>query len=92
MAKSIFGQTLKFLAAECQVALLTDVHQAQEKSQQVAPGVQEVMSFLRLLSSLLNRHMSREDWEKTQIGLSQENGECHNHECRSTLYATSSSH
>ncbi|XP_064648692.1 dynein axonemal heavy chain 6-like isoform X2 [Lineus longissimus] len=63
MAKYIFTLTLKFFAENCSYSLTADTG----VGHQVVSGVQEVTSFLNILSSLLDRHYLREEWEKTLL-------------------------
>lgn len=60
LANSVFPRTLVFLKAECSQALY---HGTGSKSEG-ALGVQEVQSFLNILSAFMDKHLLREDQEK----------------------------
>lgn len=64
LVKDVFGPTIKFLRSDCCTALLTDVGQSVALANEVAPGIQEVTSFLKILSALLDRGFLRDDFEK----------------------------
>ncbi|KAJ8313863.1 hypothetical protein KUTeg_008424 [Tegillarca granosa] len=64
LVRDIFGPTIKFLKNECSTALLTDVGHFAESANEVAPGIQEVTTFIRFLSALLDKALLRDEVEK----------------------------
>lgn len=64
LVRDIFGPTIKFLKNECGTALLTDVGHFAESANEVAPGIQEVTTFIRYLSALLDKTLLRDEVEK----------------------------
>ena len=65
LAADVFGPTLKFLKSDCCPALLTDVGHHTAAAKEVAPRIQEVGTFIKILSVLLDRLFLRV-WEKTE--------------------------
>ncbi|XP_062587861.1 dynein heavy chain domain-containing protein 1-like, partial [Saccostrea cucullata] len=66
LVADVFPPTLKFLKSECCPALLTDVGHDTAASNEVAPGIQEVGTFLKILTVLLDRLYLREEFERRQ--------------------------
>ena len=65
LVADVFGPTLKFLKSDCCPALLTDVGHHTAAANEVAPRIQEVGTFIKILSVLLDRLFLRV-WEKTE--------------------------
>ena len=66
LVADVFGPTLKFLKSDCCPALLTDVGHHTAAANEVAPGIQEVGTFIKILSVLLDRLYLREEFERRQ--------------------------
>lgn len=66
LVADVFQPTLKFLKSDCCPALLTDVGHDTAASNEVAPGIQEVGTFLKILTVLLDRLYLREEFERRQ--------------------------
>lgn len=66
LGRDIFPSTLKFLKNECCSALLADVGQTVQAANQVNMGIQEMSTFLKILSALLDKVFLRDDFEKKQ--------------------------
>ena len=69
LGRDIFPPTLKFLKNECCSALMTDVGSV---SDEVNTGIQEISSFLKILSVLLDKMFLRDDFEKKQKSMEQD--------------------
>ncbi|XP_069111192.1 dynein heavy chain domain-containing protein 1-like isoform X2 [Argopecten irradians] len=66
LVRDVFGSTLRFLRQECCPALLTDVGHTAAQSNQVAPGIQEISTFLRYMTALLDKGFLREELEQRE--------------------------
>uniref|UniRef100_A0A8W8M9M4 AAA+ ATPase domain-containing protein n=1 Tax=Magallana gigas TaxID=29159 RepID=A0A8W8M9M4_MAGGI len=66
LVADVFPPTLKFLKSDCCPALLTDVGHNTASANEVAPGIQEVGTFLKILTVLLDRLYLREEFERRQ--------------------------
>ena len=66
LVADVFGPTIKFLKSDCCTALLTDVGHMETSANQIAPGIQEVETFLKILTALLDRLYLREEFERKQ--------------------------
>lgn len=66
LVADVFSPTLKFLKSDCCPALLTDVGHNTASANEVAPGIQEVGTFLKILTVLLDRLYLREEFERRQ--------------------------
>ena len=64
LISSVFPATLTFLQSQCCTALLANISTSTASTQQVAPGVEEVMSFLRYLTAFMDDNFLRDEWEK----------------------------
>nr|XP_006818816.1 PREDICTED: uncharacterized protein LOC100376274 [Saccoglossus kowalevskii] len=56
-----FGATIKFLTSECASTLTADTTTSLNQNNGTTTGIQEVTSFLNILSSLFDKHLLRED-------------------------------
>lgn len=64
LVNDVFPSTVKFLTAECQTALLTDVDKTTVTANHVIPGVTEVSSFLHIFSTMLDKFSKRAHTDK----------------------------
>ena len=72
IGRDIFVPTLKFLKNECCSALFTDVGHAAQTANEINMGIQEMTTFLKILSVLLDKVFLRDDFEKKQKAAEQE--------------------
>ncbi|XP_077979356.1 dynein heavy chain domain-containing protein 1-like [Glandiceps talaboti] len=63
MMEDTFAATIKFLTTECCQSLTSDVFPASHSKVTMTTGIQEVSSFMSILSSLFDKHLLREDEE-----------------------------
>ncbi len=64
LASSVFPATITFLKSDCTTSLLNNSGHVTKAANQSGYGVQEVTSFLRIISAILDRNFQREDMEK----------------------------
>ncbi|XP_013416224.1 dynein heavy chain domain-containing protein 1-like, partial [Lingula anatina] len=65
---STIPQTIRYLENDCTYSLTNDMHRSSAIYTQSVPGLQEVMSLLRILSALCDRHFLRADFESAAEG------------------------
>ncbi|XP_070566099.1 dynein heavy chain domain-containing protein 1-like isoform X2 [Ptychodera flava] len=64
MVEDTFPATIKFLSSDCSLSLSADVIPASQSAATVATGIQEVTSFLNILSSLFDKFLLRDKEEE----------------------------
>lgn len=63
---NVFGPTIKFINSECVAALIADAGQSYAESNRVAPGIQEVTTFLKFMGVMLDKVFLREEFEQKE--------------------------
>ena len=58
-----FGPTLDFITNQCNTALDADLLHSNQTRHMIVEGIQEVASFLRIMSALCDKHLTNDELE-----------------------------